>query len=110
MTEENLTMFEIRYLAQVCEAFSAELQAGSIENKTAATHCIYWGSKHIQQIAQNKCENIDLQKRLWYIRDAMDWLAILLKQQGEILSRSGLPIPSERDAGSLRMVAMICKA
>jgi hypothetical protein len=107
MTEQNLTMLAIRYLAQVCEALSSELQAGRVENETSAKHCIYWGAKHIQQIAENSCENLDQQKHLWQIRDAMDWLAILQQGQAEILSRSGLPIPSERDVKLVRMATMV---
>jgi hypothetical protein len=106
MLEKHLTMQAIRYLAQVCEAFSTLLQTDSVENETSAKHCMLVLSKQIQQIAQNSCEDVPQQNRLWYIRDAMAMLAILVRQQGELLSRSGLPVPSEKDAQSLRLATM----
>ena len=110
MIEQHLTMQAVRYLAQVCEAFSVLLQTGSVENETSATHCLSVLSKQIQQIAQNSCEDIPKQNRLWFIRDAMAMLAILVREQGELLSRSGLPVPSEKDAQSLRLATMTYRA
>jgi hypothetical protein len=109
MTEQQITTLANRYLSQVSEAFKAELQAGRVGNETSAIHCISWAEKHIQQIAQNNTENLEQKKRLWYIRDSMDWLIILCQQQDEILSRSGLPVPSEQDARQIRFATMICR-
>ena len=98
MTEQQITMLALRYLAQVCDAIGEGLQAGHAENEVSAWHCIHGCLADIHKIALNSSELQDQKHRLFYIRDAMVKLKIARERQSALAgSRVSVPAANEID-------------
>lgn len=102
MTEQQITMLAIRYLAQICEAIGDAVRAGRAENEVSAWHCMNGCLADIQKISLNSQLIQERKHRLFYIRDAMLKLKITRERQ-TVLAESSLPLPSVSDLDALRI-------
>ena len=99
MNEKQVTELAVRYLHEVHEALKVALQQDMVseENINSALHCVEWSRKHAEKLVQNQELIADRRERLFAVRDAMLWLIILFGQKGELLKKTGMPVPTLSD-------------
>lgn len=104
MRDRKITMQAMRYLSQVSEAISSQVMIGA-PGAAQAIEVSVRCSNHAEHIAQYDIEDLALKFRMQGIADSMEWLMVIVRQQGDVLAESRLCVPTTADLDAVASAA-----